>query len=113
MQRRTTGCDRCAAMLRSARTHGQRNGDAGARTARRGMTGRRRILVTGGLGFIGVHLCRALLAEEPALDLWIVDNLSSTRMAHDDLLGRARVFVQDLLDFDPHGERFDEIYHLA
>jgi UDP-glucose 4-epimerase len=36
-----------------------------------------RLLVTGGAGFIGSHLCRRLLAEGHAL--WVVDNESSGR----------------------------------
>ena len=49
------------------------------------MSEHRSILVTGGLGFIGTHLCRALLHDQPGLDLTIVDNLSSTRSDYSDL----------------------------
>ena len=70
------------------------------------------ILVTGGLGFIGSHLCRALLREQPGLELTIVDNLSSSETDYSDLQDRARILIQDMLDFEP-SQRFQEIYHLA
>lgn len=69
--------------------------------------------MTGGLGFIGSHLCRALLREEPGILITIVDNLSSTEIDYVDLKGKARILIEDLLTFDHKRERFDEIYHLA
>ncbi len=36
-----------------------------------------RIVLTGGAGFIGSHVAAALLAQDPALDLAVVDNLST------------------------------------
>ena len=77
------------------------------------MSEHRSILVTGGLGFIGSHLCRKLLDQQPGLELTIVDNLSSTQIDYSDLKGRARIFIQDLLDFRPGSQKFQEIYHLA
>jgi UDP-glucose 4-epimerase len=76
------------------------------------MSQHRSILVTGGLGFIGSHLCRALLHDQPGLELTIVDNLSSTQMDYGDLNGRAQIFIQDMLDFES-SQKFQEIYHLA
>ncbi|MCH2460183.1 MAG: NAD-dependent epimerase/dehydratase family protein, partial [Gemmatimonadetes bacterium] len=38
---------------------------------------KRRVLVTGGAGFIGSHIADAYLAAGE--DVWIVDNLSSGR----------------------------------
>ncbi len=76
------------------------------------MNEHRSILVTGGLGFIGSHLCRTLLHDQPGLELTIVDNLSSTRIDYSDLKGRARILIQDMLDFES-SQKFQEIYHLA
>ena len=71
------------------------------------------VLVTGGLGFIGVHLCRALLRRDPSARLTIVDDLSSTRMDYADLEGRADIHVQDLRTFASRRGRYDVVYHLA
>lgn len=78
-----------------------------------------RILITGGAGFIGSHLCDALLERNH--DLTVVDNLILGRkdnISH--LLGRSdfKFIEEDLL----HGEvirnifkdgKFDMVYHLA
>ena len=73
----------------------------------------RSILVTGGLGFIGSHLCAHLLALAPGDALTVVDDLSGTRLDVSDVAGRARVTLADLRGFDPGAARYDEIYHLA
>ncbi|MGD0373121.1 MAG: UDP-glucuronic acid decarboxylase family protein [Streptosporangiaceae bacterium] len=71
-----------------------------------------RILVTGGSGFIGSHLCRALLAQ--GHDVLVVDNFaSSTRHNVLELLGEPRF---ELMRHDvtfPLYVEVDQIYHLA
>ena len=71
-----------------------------------------RVLVTGGAGFIGSHLCERLLAD--GHDVLCVDNFfSSTRHAVAHLMGHSRF---ELLRHDvtfPLYVEVDQIYHLA
>jgi UDP-glucuronate decarboxylase len=72
----------------------------------------KRILVTGGSGFIGSHLSRRLLAQ--GHDVLVVDNFySSSRHNVTDLLGEPRF---ELMRHDvtfPLYVEVDQIYHLA
>ncbi len=74
----------------------------------------KRVLVTGGLGFVGSHLTDRLLANGCAVT--IVDNLSSNVMAPTDYPG-CRVIVGAIEDIYGQlldtSEPFDEIFHLA
>jgi UDP-glucuronate decarboxylase len=71
-----------------------------------------RVLVTGGAGFIGSHLCRRLIAL--GHEVLVVDNFhSSTRRNISDLLGEPRF---ELMRHDitfPLYVEVDQIYHLA
>ena len=73
---------------------------------------RKRILVTGGAGFIGSHLCRRLVAQ--GNDVLCVDNFyTGTRDNLADLLGHPRL---EILRHDvtfPLFVEVDEIYNLA
>jgi nucleoside-diphosphate-sugar epimerase len=71
-----------------------------------------RILVTGGLGFVGQHLLRHLLVQHRDAHLTVIDNLSSSRIDHAWLLGRAEILIDDFAAL-PARQRFDQIYHLA
>lgn len=71
-----------------------------------------RILITGGLGFIGHHLTKYLLKRNPEIQLVIVDNLSSTRINYDWLKAKTEIHILNLEDFEP-GDTFTQIYHLA
>lgn len=76
------------------------------------------ILVTGGAGFIGSHLCRALLAQGE--DVLVLDDLSTGALANfegiADVGGRLRVFVGSVNDRALVEELVSEcsfVYHLA
>ncbi len=75
-------------------------------------TSAQRVLVTGGSGFIGSHLCRRLLSL--GHDVLVVDNFySSSRHNVADLLGEPRF---ELMRHDvtfPLYVEVDQIYHLA
>jgi UDP-glucuronate decarboxylase len=72
----------------------------------------RRIMITGGAGFIGSHLTRTLLAQ--GHEVLVVDNFySGTRQNIEELRGEPRF---ELMRFDvtfPLYVEVDEIYHLA
>lgn len=76
------------------------------------MMSQKRVLVTGGAGFLGSHLCERLLAS--GADVLCVDNFfSSTRHNIDHLVGEKRF---ELLRHDvtfPLYVEVDEIYNLA
>jgi UDP-glucuronate decarboxylase len=88
------------------------NATAGRGRVLPGPAGTRRVLVTGGAGFIGSHLCRRLLAL--GHDVLVADNFySSTRRNVTDLLSEPRF---ELLRHDvtfPLYVEVDQIYHLA
>ena len=75
----------------------------------------RRVLVSGGAGFIGSHLVDQLLDRGHAVT--VVDNLSTGRRANlPDEHPRLRFIEADVaaaLDAFGPGERFDRVYHLA
>jgi UDP-glucose 4-epimerase len=74
---------------------------------------KKRILVTGGAGFIGFHLCRRL--SELTTDLTIYDNLSSGKIDNVKDVPKAKFVKGDILDLQKlcSMEKSDLIYHLA
>ena len=80
----------------------------------------RKILVTGGFGFLGGHLIDLLLAD-PENQVHIIDNLSTSPLPLEDLLkeidpaGRSTHSIEDIDSFCRNGRQndWDEIYHLA
>jgi UDP-glucuronate decarboxylase len=72
----------------------------------------KKILVTGGAGFLGAHLCERLLAE--GHDVTCLDNYYTgfkSNVAH--LLGRNRFSLLEQSVCDPVDDRYDEIYNFA
>jgi UDP-glucose 4-epimerase len=73
----------------------------------------KRILVTGGAGFIGFHLCKKL--TDSGLDVTIYDNLSSGKMENVKDSPKAKFVKGDILDLKRlcSLEKADVIVHLA
>lgn len=73
----------------------------------------KKILVTGGAGFIGYHLCSRL--SKLTSDLTIYDNLSSGKMENVKDVPKAKLVKGDILDVKKlcSQEKADLIYHLA
>lgn len=80
----------------------------------------KKVLITGGSGFIGLHLTRHLLATEPETKITIVDNFFRGK-DDDDLAGvltdpRVALLRGDLTDsgfFSQLDAGYDQVYHLA
>lgn len=78
------------------------------------MTDAKKVLVTGGMGFIGKFLVRKLLSDTD-YHITIVDDLSSS-IQDKDIEQNERVifFKADFTDWiPPEGEKYFQIYHLA
>ena len=73
----------------------------------------KKILVTGGAGFIGYHLCSRL--SKLTSNLTIYDNLSSGKMENVKDVAKAKLVKGDILDVKKlcSQEKADLIYHLA
>jgi UDP-glucose 4-epimerase len=73
----------------------------------------KKILVTGGAGFIGFHLCKKLLEFTP--NLTIYDNLSSGKLENVKDLPKANFAKGDILGLQKlcNVEKADLIFHLA
>lgn len=72
-----------------------------------------KILITGGLGFLGQHLAWYLLRTDPGCQLTIIDNLSSSEINYGWLHNRAEILTADFRTVSLASRRFSRIYHLA
>ncbi len=72
-----------------------------------------KVLVTGGLGFVGSNLVDKLV--DIGFEVDVMDNLSSTSSSIDYKNSKAKYYVSDILHiFDVlKGKRYDRIFHLA
>lgn len=76
----------------------------------------RKVLITGGLGFIGRHLVRYLQSSENHYQITVVDDLSGsdlTEKSARELGIGIDVKIMDFLEYRHDGERIDDLYHLA
>jgi nucleoside-diphosphate-sugar epimerase len=76
----------------------------------------RKVLITGGLGFIGRHLVRHFQSMPKNYQLTIIDDLSGSKMTPNtiaEIRKTAEVRIEDFLQFNPEGWHFDDLYHLA
>ena len=75
-----------------------------------------RVLVTGGLGFVGSHLVDHLMDAEGHTDIVVMDNLSSESSSRDYMRDDVSYWIDDIANLNTYryvGEKFDVIYHLA
>lgn len=72
----------------------------------------KKILVTGGLGFLGSHLVDLILTTQPDVAITIVDDLSSNAVEANHYASFPNV-TTFLMGVDEVGGDYDEIYHLA
>jgi dTDP-D-glucose 4,6-dehydratase len=79
--------------------------------------GMRKVLVTGGAGFIGSHLCEALLQRGD--EVFVIDDLSTGRMENIAHLQDKKAFhftvgsILDMPRLEPLVRKVDVIFHLA
>lgn len=76
----------------------------------------RKVLITGGLGFIGRHLIRHFQFMGNSYKLTVIDDLSGSELtaATAAEIGKnVDVRIENFLQFDPEGRQFDDVYHLA
>lgn len=73
--------------------------------------------ICGGAGFIGSHLCRSILNEEPESEITIYDNFSSGKMWHiEDFREKVKIVEADIKDtvkLNSEMNGHDTVYHFA
>lgn len=73
---------------------------------------KKKVLVTGGTGFLGSHICKRLIHQD--IDLICIDNLSSSDKSNIESLQGKNNFTFIKHDvIDPIDDKFDEIYNFA
>ena len=76
----------------------------------------RKVLITGGLGFIGRHLIKYFQSFQNHYRITVIDDLSGSDLTEKlalELGVGAEVKIMDFLDYQLNGEKFDDLYHLA
>ena len=73
---------------------------------------KKKVLVTGGTGFLGSHICKRLISQD--INLICIDNLSSSDGSDIESLKGNKKFTFIKHDVvDPIDDKFDEIYNFA
>ena len=73
---------------------------------------KKKVLVTGGTGFLGSHICKRLIQQD--INLVCIDNLSSSDESNIESLKNHNNFTFIKHDVvDPIDDKFDEIYNFA
>jgi UDP-glucose 4-epimerase len=73
----------------------------------------KKILITGGLGFLAFHLIKSLLKRYNNPRITVIDNLSSSIIEFGDLYSKLNVIINDFQKINVLNDSFDDIYHLA
>jgi UDP-glucose 4-epimerase len=74
---------------------------------------RKRVLVTGGLGFIGRVLVRELLKNSSVNSIDIVDNLSNSKSPYNGEFPKNVSFIESSVADFSSSKKYSKIYHLA
>src|SRR4051812_41056084 len=82
------------------------------------MSTSKRVLITGGTGFIGTHLINELVRQKKFDAIDVVDNLSSSSIPQHrlDFFKRHNInFIESSVEefTPPENVKYDQIYHLA
>ena len=73
---------------------------------------KKKVLVTGGTGFLGSHICKRLIHQD--INIICIDNLSSSDESNIESLQDKNNFTFIKHDvIDPIDDKFDEIYNFA
>lgn len=77
----------------------------------------KKYFIVGGAGFIGSHLCKKILSDEPDAVIRIYDNFSSGKLWHlESIKDKIEIIKAEIRDLDKLTESvkgFDVVYHFA
>jgi UDP-glucose 4-epimerase len=77
---------------------------------------KKRVLVTGGLGFIGSHMVDLLLSEGEQFEVTVMDNLSSESSSRSNMREGVEYWIDDIQHINTYkyaDSKFDTVFHIA